>query len=103
MGYRPEQPIPFSHKLHAGDLPNQVYVLPYIGGEIQHSTVPATSTCMNCHVAVKAESPKIAKIMKAGNKPSPLEWRKVHKLPDYVNFSHARHPALALTVCFLPW
>jgi hypothetical protein len=46
---------------------------------------------MNCHIAVKAESPKIAKIKESWEIGKPLEWRKVHKLPDYVNFSHARH------------
>jgi Cytochrome c7 and related cytochrome c len=91
VGYRPEQPIPFSHKLHAGELEIKCMYCHTSVEKSKHSSVPATSTCMNCHILVKAESPKIAKIKESWETGKPLEWRKVHKLPDYVNFSHARH------------
>lgn len=91
VGYRPEQPIPFSHKLHAGDLQIRCMYCHTAVEKSAHSTVPPTSTCMNCHIAVKAESPKIAKVKESWENNKPLEWRRVHQLPDYVRFNHSRH------------
>jgi hypothetical protein len=91
VGYRPEQPIPFSHKLHAGELNISCMYCHNTVEKSGHSAVPSTSTCMNCHIAVKAESPKIAKIKDSWENNKPIEWRRVHKLPDYVRFNHARH------------
>ncbi len=90
--YAPEQPIPFSHKLHAGQ-----YQIPcmycHSGAEkSHHATVPAMNVCMNCHSVVKPESPHIQKLKKLYNEEKqPFQWVKVHDLPDHVNFSHQRH------------
>ena len=91
QGYEPDQPIPFSHKLHAGD--NQIQCL-YCHSSAErsnHSPVPATSTCMNCHIQVKTDSPWIQKITESYNKNQPIAWVKVHMLPDHVKFNHRRH------------
>lgn len=93
MGYAPEQPIPFSHKLHAGD--NKIdckYC--HVGVEkTRHASVPSLNICMNCHLAVKTESPWIQKITRAYKEGKPIEWIRVHELPDYVYFPHHRHVA----------
>ncbi len=91
VGYRPQQPVPFSHKLHVGELGIKC-VYCHAGVERSpHSPVPTVSTCMGCHIVVKAESPRLALVREAYETGRPLEWRRVHKLPDYVHFNHARH------------
>ncbi|MES2767157.1 MAG: cytochrome c3 family protein [Bacteroidota bacterium] len=90
-GYRPEQPVPFSHKQHAGDLEISCQYCHTTVEKSAHSPVPSTSTCMNCHSAVKTESPKLQKVRDSWEKNQPIEWRRIHKLPDYVQFPHMRH------------
>lgn len=91
VGYRPQQPIAFSHKMHAGDnaIPCQYC---HAGVEkSEHSPVPPLSTCMGCHVAVGIDNPKVEPLRKAWEEGRSIEWRRVHKLPDYVFFNHSRH------------
>jgi hypothetical protein len=91
QGYAPEQPIPFSHKIHAGD--NKIPCL-YCHSEAEksrHASVPAVNVCMNCHSVVKTDSPEVQKIHKAFAEKKPIEWVRVHELPDHVYFSHKRH------------
>lgn len=91
VGYRPEQPVPFSHKLHAGEL--QVHCQYCHGGaEVSaHSPVPTTQTCMNCHTVVRAESAKLKVVRESFESGQPIEWTRIHKVPDYVHFNHSRH------------
>lgn len=96
QGYAPEQPIPFSHKLHAGD--NKIacqycHTSPEKG---RHSTVPAMNVCMNCHSVVKVDSPHIQNLRKHFSEGKPIEWVRIHELPDHVYFSHKRHLAKGL-------
>src|SRR5580704_10401056 len=65
QGYAPEQPIPFSHKLHAGD--NKIPCLYCHSGaeKSRHATIPSMNVCMNCHSVVKVDSPHIQKLRKA--------------------------------------
>ncbi|EKR65860.1 MULTISPECIES: cytochrome c3 family protein [Leptospira] len=91
VGYAPDQPIPFNHKIHAGD--NKIdckYC--HTGVETSaHATVPSTSTCMNCHSFVATSKPLIKKLAKSYNDNKPIEWIKVHDMPDHVQFNHSRH------------
>jgi hypothetical protein len=96
QGYAPEQPIPFSHKLHAGD--NKI-ACAYCHSNVEksrHATVPALSVCMNCHSVVAPDSPHIQKIKAAYAEGKPIEWIRVHELPDYAFFPHKRHIAAGL-------
>lgn len=91
VGYRPVQPVPFSHKIHAGDLGMDCR---YCHSKVEESpmaNVPPTQTCMNCHKIVKRESEKIKPVKESFETGKPLEWVRVHNLPDYVYFSHAAH------------
>ena len=91
VGYRPQQPVPFSHKLHAGDLQVSCQYC-HAGVEVSgHSPIPSTQTCMNCHTIVLPESPKLAKVRESYETGKPIEWVRIHKLPDYAHFPHARH------------
>jgi hypothetical protein len=91
-GYAPDQPIPFSHKLHAGQY-NIPCMYCHVGVEkSKHATVPSMNICMNCHSVVKPDSPYIQKLKQLYNeKKEPFQWIKVHDLPDFVNFNHKRH------------
>src|SRR6478735_3714326 len=73
-GYAPEQPIPFSHKLHAGD--NKIPCMYCHSGaeKSRHALIPALNVCMNCHRVVKTDSPYIQKLKKAFDEGKPIEW-----------------------------
>lgn len=92
-GYEPEQPIPYSHKLHAGD-----YHIPclYCHTHVErspHATVPSLNICMNCHGTVAVNKPNIIKLTQAHASGKPIEWVRIHKIPEHAYFSHQRHIA----------
>ena len=90
-GYQPDQPIPFSHKLHAGKYKIDCRYC-HAGVEVsRHSSLPSLNICMNCHRTVKADSPWIQKLTEAYTENKPIAWQKVHLLPDFVKFSHFHH------------
>lgn len=90
-GYAPIQPVPYSHKLHAGDLGMDCYYCHYTANKSAYAAVPATETCMNCHVRVKPQSPRLAKVRDSYQSGQPIEWIRVHRLPDFVFFNHQAH------------
>jgi hypothetical protein len=90
-GYAPVQPVPYSHKLHAGDLGMDCYYCHYTANQAAHAAVPQTEVCMNCHVRVKPESPRLQKVRESYNNGEPIEWVRVHRLPDFVFFNHQAH------------
>ena len=92
-GYAPEQPIPYSHKLHAGDLKIQCQYCHSGVEKSRHAGIPSVNVCMNCHSVVKTDSPYIKQIRKHYLEGTPIEWVRVHELPDYVYFPHKRHVA----------
>ena len=112
-GYKPEQPIKFSHAVHAGQ--NGINC-EYCHSGVSKSKVagvPSANVCMNCHKAVSSGTrtgeTEIAKIyaavgwnpktQKYENPPKPLEWVKVHNLPDFVFFSHKQHVVVGKQEC----
>lgn len=91
VGYAPIQPVPFSHKIHAGQLGMDCRYC-HVGVEQgPHSTVPSAQTCMNCHSVIKKDSPLLAPVRASFESGEPLPWVKVHVAPDYVYFNHAVH------------
>ncbi len=91
VGYRPTQPVPFSHKLHAGDLGMDCR---YCHSNIERSAianVPATQTCMNCHTLVLPQSEKMIAVRESWATGKPVEWVNVHLLPQYAYFNHSLH------------
>ncbi len=114
--YQPEQPIYYSHKVHAGI--NQVNCLYCHGGAMEgkHANIPSVNVCMNCHMAINEyNGPELVKddgtkvdgtaeiqklyeyagwdpaVNKYTGKGKPIEWIKIHNLPDHVYFNHAQH------------
>jgi cytochrome c551/c552 len=125
--YQPVQPIYYSHKVHAGI--NQISCLYCHGAawDSKHAAIPSVNVCMNCHknITEYTKGPKlynengdeingtaeIAKLHKAAGfdpqnptkwdptKAKPIEWVKIHNLPDYVFFSHAQHVRAGKVQC----
>lgn len=122
--YQPEQPIYYSHKVHAGT--NQINCLYCHGGaqEGKHANIPSLNTCMNCHMAINEYAgeklyredgtevngtEEIQKLYsytgwdpdqkKYVNEPKPIEWVKIHNLPDHVYFNHAQHVKAGQVAC----
>jgi len=90
-GYAPEQPIPYSHKLHAGSLRIPCQYCHVGVDKSRHAGVPAVETCMNCHRVTKVDSPAIKQLTATYESGKPMTWRRVHSLPDHVYFDHRPH------------
>jgi hypothetical protein len=91
VGYRPIQPVPYSHRLHAGELQLDCR---YCHASVEASAVanvPPTQTCMNCHRTVARASEALAPIRESASTGRPMRWVRVHKLPDYAYFDHHAH------------
>jgi hypothetical protein len=96
VGYTPVQPIPYSHKLHAGDMQMDCRYCHYNVERSAHAGVPPTQVCMNCHSQVKKDSPKLEALRASwaeGKDGGPVPWKRIHKAPDYVYFNHSAHVA----------
>jgi mono/diheme cytochrome c family protein len=99
--YQPKQPIAFSHKLHAGayEINCKYCHTGVLKGK--QANIPSPNICMNCHTQIKQESPEIQKIYSAigydvktasySGKQKPIEWVRIHNLPDLAYFNHAQH------------
>jgi hypothetical protein len=97
--YQPEQPIPFSHRLHAGYLNIDCQYCHTAADQGRHAGVPSVDTCMNCHetVAGQTESARknIAKLYDAVDKGEGIAWKRVHNNPDFAYFNHQTHVRIA--------
>ena len=93
--YAPQQPIKFSHKVHAGNNQIDCEYCHNLAERSKSAGIPPAGLCLNCHTLVREGTRsgkfEIAKIHKAVESMTPIEWVKVHNLPDYVFFSHAQH------------
>jgi hypothetical protein len=98
QGYEPVQPIAYSHALHPGEFKMNCQYCHFGAARSRHAGVPPAQVCMGCHAQVKKDAPEVAKIAKAVADGTPIEWTKVHRLPDFVWFSHQNHVA-ADVVC----
>jgi hypothetical protein len=91
VGIAPKQPVPFSHKHHAGELG--------IDCRFCHTTVetqasaglPPTEICMGCHSQIWTGAPMLAPVRDSLANNTPLQWTRVNQLPAYVYFNHAIH------------
>ena len=94
-GYMPDQPIKFSHQVHAGDNKIDCKYCHFNAEQGKSAGIPGPSLCMNCHMIVRDGSrsgkSEIAKLVKSYEEGSDIEWIRVHNLPDHVFFSHAQH------------
>lgn len=91
QGYAPKQPIAYSHKLHAGTYQIDCNYCHTGVNRGKSAHIPSANICMNCHGVIKKESPEIQKIYTAIENNQPIEWVRVHNLPDLAYFNHSQH------------
>jgi cytochrome c7-like protein len=91
VGYAPEQPIAYSHKLHVDELGLDCRYCHSNVERSQEAMIPPTQTCMGCHAVVKADSPKLAALRDSWKSGNPVPWVRVHKLPEHAYFDHSAH------------
>lgn len=129
QGYQPVQPILFSHKIHAGDNKIECQYCHSAAKHSKHSGIPSLNVCMNCHknisevaddtkvvledggrIVGKAELDKeIAKIydhvgwdadkLEYTGEQKPINWVRIHNLPDFAYFNHSQHVTVAGVKC----
>lgn len=91
VGYSPEQPIKYSHKLHAGQM-NIDCKYCHIGVEKErHALIPSVNICMNCHTLARKDRPEIIKLKKYFDEGQPIPWKRIHRIPEYAYFNHSVH------------
>ena len=96
VGYRPVQPVHYSHALHVGELGLDCR---YCHASVEISAVanvPPTQTCMNCHHIVLRDSAQLAPIRESVETDRPMRWIRVHKVPEYAHFTHNAHVAAGI-------
>jgi menaquinone reductase, multiheme cytochrome c subunit len=91
VGYAPEQPVPFSHLMHVGQLGLDCRYCHNTVEDAPFAAIPPTATCMNCHSNIKADSPQLARVIDSWQTGQAIEWLRVHDLPDHAYFNHAAH------------
>ena len=87
------QPVPFSHKHHVTGLGIDCR---YCHTSVEHGAfagIPPTETCMTCHSQIWTEAPNLEPVRTSWRENKPIEWNKVHDLPDFVYFDHSIHLA----------
>ena len=91
IGYAPEQPVPYSHALHAGEMGIDCRYCHTTVETTAKASIPPTATCMNCHAHVRTQSEKLEPVRRSFETGEPIRWVRVHDLPDYAYFNHAGH------------
>ncbi len=111
--YQPKQPIAFSHKVHAGQYEIECKYCHTGALKGKQANIPSPNICMNCHTQIKqgtnTGTGEIAKIYSAvGFDPDtqtytgvtkPIEWVRIHNLPDLAYFNHSQHVNVAGVIC----
>lgn len=103
QGYEPDQPIKFSHRIHAGENKiNCVYCHTGVN-DSRYAGIPPASLCLNCHNVIRSGTntgkTEIDKIHQSVDSGTAIRWVKVHTLPDFVYFSHAQHVNVGKIQC----
>ena len=124
QGYMPIQPIHYSHKIHSGDNQIECKYCHSSARVSKHSGIPSLNVCMNCHMNIaeyngeedlekgytkEFYTNEIKKLYKAvgwneetqsyTGETQPVEWVRIHNLPDFVYFNHAQHVSVAGIDC----
>jgi hypothetical protein len=102
-GFAPLQPIKFSHAIHAGENQIDCQYCHFTAEVSKSAGIPPMELCLNCHTlirdATRSGQSEIRKILAAIDSGDPVEWIRVHRLPDYVYFSHAQHVGAGKLEC----
>ena len=103
QNYAPDQPIKFSHKVHVGENGIQCMYCHTTAEYSKDAGIPPVNLCMNCHILIREGTNsgkfEIAKVVDAAENNKPVQWVRIHNLPDHVFFSHAVHVSSAKLDC----
>lgn len=91
VNFAPGQPVPYSHELHVGQLGIDCRYCHNTVESTAKAAIPPTQTCINCHNGVRTTSEKLLPVRESMATGMPVEWIRVHDLPDYVYFNHSAH------------
>ncbi|MDF1575078.1 MAG: cytochrome c3 family protein [Bacteroidales bacterium] len=101
--YEPDQPLKFSHVVHASDNRIDCRYCHSIVDQSRHAGIPGVDVCWNCHSIVREGSysgkHQISKVVDAYEQGTSLAWIRVHNLPEHVYFSHAQHVNIGEIEC----
>jgi len=97
VGYQPVQPVPFSHATHAGQLGLDCRYCHSTVEKSWFSSIPGSSTCMNCHNQILKDDPRLALVRESAATGKPIPWVQIHIVPDYVYFNHSVHVARGIS------
>jgi len=87
----PPQPLPFSHKTHAGTMKLACKMCHPNPDPGETMTIVKPARCMDCHSTIKADSPAIQTLAGYAKEGRDVPWRRVYAIPSYVDFSHRKH------------
>ncbi|MBM3798141.1 MAG: cytochrome c3 family protein [Acidobacteria bacterium] len=87
----PKQPVPYSHKKHAGELKLDCKFCHENKDPGEIMGIPGTAKCMGCHTSIKKDSPHIAKLAETHTSGRPMPWVRIYQIPSFVFFSHRAH------------
>jgi hypothetical protein len=90
-GRSPVQPVVFPHPVHVNTLQMNCVYCHFSAFKSPDPGLPAVGTCMGCHMITAIDRPEVKKVAEAFNKKLPIPWVRVHKVPEYVRFTHVRH------------
>ncbi len=103
QGYSPDQPIKFSHKVHAGQNGTDCLYCHSYAESGKSAGIPSTGICMNCHLIVRngtrSGAFEIAKVINAYESGESIEWIRIYNMPDHVYFNHSQHVGVAGISC----
>jgi len=103
QGYSPDQPIKFSHKIHAGQNGTDCLYCHSSAETSKSAGIPSGSVCMNCHLIVRngtrSGAFEIAKVIEAYEKGESIDWIRIYNMPDHVYFNHSQHVGVAGLAC----
>lgn len=103
QGYAPTQPIKFSHKVHAGDYKIDCNYCHTGVRKSKNANIPSPNICMNCHSSINkgthTGTEEIEKIYFAVENNEPIEWVRIHNLPDLAYFNHSQHVEVGGVEC----
>jgi hypothetical protein len=91
LAAEPEQPIHFSHKLHAGDYKIDCQFCHHGARRSAVSGIPSVQFCMGCHRTAGALKPEIVRLRSYWDRKQPIPWTRIVKEPDFVYFNHSPH------------
>jgi hypothetical protein len=88
-----EQPVPFSHQHHVAGLGIDCRYCHTSVEESSFAGIPPVATCMNCHSQIWTEAPILEPIRESYRSGIPIQWERVHRMADFVQFNHSIHVA----------